>query len=211
MQLPTSEQLRIGLRRWRELRNKTASDVATESRRGNNAFSSGRVTKWESGKTGINYKRLVEDILPAYQIEDFDTFIDFCLPPSIDDITVFAEKDFGNNPIVPGIAVQSVSVGYLNKHRTRLDRVMFEPGKKQQTSWAPHIGHEFLFVQKGAIVCEFAVEERGQKKTVVIKAGMAVAFPSALFHSCYNNSDTESAELMVAKPSYSGTAGLKPK
>jgi hypothetical protein len=211
MQLPTQEQLGIGLRRWRELRNETARDVAAESKGGNNPFRATHVTKWETGKGSFSYKRLVEDILPAYHISDFDTFIDFCLPPSLEQISVFTETDFGNNPIVRGIVVRSVSVGYLNQHRTRLDSVTFAPGQKPQTAWAAHAGHEFLFVQKGAIVCEFAMKEKDDRKREVVKAGMAIAFPSSLFHSCSNYSDSEPAELMVAKPSYSEAAGLKPK
>ena len=212
MRLPSDEIFRAGLKRWRTMHNMTAEHVAAESRRkelGIRSFRRAQVNSWENGLTRISYTALVEQILPAYHIEDFDTFIDFCRVPSCDDITVINKDDFGKNPIAPGTIARSIGIDFLGNHRTRIDRVTFSPGTKKPTRWAPHDGHEFVVVLKGSVTCEFAVEEHGEIKAFTLDTDMAIMFPSALYHRFYNASNDVEAELVAAKPSFSGTAAAK--
>ncbi|MBU6402071.1 MAG: hypothetical protein KGS61_17270, partial [Verrucomicrobia bacterium] len=74
------------------------------------------------------------------------------------------------------------------------------------TPWGRHDGHEFVFVARGQVFCEFATSKDGERKRYSLERGMAIAFHSALFHSFCNASDSEEAELVAAKPSHSDTA-----
>jgi quercetin dioxygenase-like cupin family protein len=212
MHLPPEKVLAEGLKRWRTTMLRwTAENVAMESKRkATKAFGKNQVAKWENGTSRLPYKRLVEDILPSYHIDDVDVFIDFCLPPSLDDVTVIKANDFTTSPIADGAIDQYLNTGFLKSHRTRIDKVTFQPGRTQSTPWGPHDGHEFVLVLRGEVVCEFAVQDSGDKKEFKIAAGSAIAFPSALYHRFYNASDSEGAELVAARPSRSGIAARKP-
>lgn len=193
----------------------TKQDVAERSKQkgvSKNPFKARQVTAWESGSTGLDYRRLVEDVLPAYRIDDFDTFIDYCIPPTLADITVIEDAHFGAIPIAPGITNKAVGLGFLNNHRTRIDRVEFS-GKApaEPTSWAPHNGHEFVLVLEGSVVCELAANEHDTERfTRTLTEGQAIAFHSGLYHRFSNASETNRAKLVAAKPSHSRTAATKP-
>lgn len=212
MKLPSYIEIRAGLRRWRDAHGLTARDVAVASKeRSQTPFRHGQVAKWETGSTGIDYRRLCEDILPAYGIEDFDTFIDYCQLPSMDDITVIEAADFARNPILHETICWFVRPNFLKNHRTRIDRVSFLPGKAKPTPWGAHYGHEFVLVLEGAVKCEFAMQPTGPRQTYTLTKGMAIAFHSQVFHCFYNDSETATAELVVAKPTHGGTADGKPR
>jgi hypothetical protein len=206
MRLPDHKSIGAGLRRWRGSHNWTATDVAKQS---DNKFKSGQVTKWENGKSSFSYKKLVEVILPAYEIDDFDVFVDFCHPPSLTDIAVINTVDFTKSPIAPGTVAEYLTAGFLKDHRTRIDRVTFAANASEPTPWGRHDGHEFLLVLKGAVVCEFADREHDERKKYTLTTGMAVAFPSSLFHQVSNANKSEAAEIVAARPSRSGPAPTK--
>ena len=211
MRLPNEAEIGSGLRRWRDLHGWSAKHVAQESkRRGKQEFSEGRVNKWEKGRTSFTYKQLEESILPAYRIDDFDIFVDFCRPPSLDDVTEIDAKSFTASPIaLDGAIDQYLNKGFLKAHRTRIDKVTFRQGKGQTTPWGAHDGHEFVLVLQGSVNCEFAVTADGPRKSYTISEGGAIAFPSALFHKFSNASDSEPAVLVAARPSHSGIAANK--
>jgi hypothetical protein len=210
MQLPPPELLRAGLRRWRDSRGWTAHIVAQRSKQhSKNPFVRRQVNKWESGDSRLDYATLVNDILPAYQIEDFDTFVDYCRQPSLNDVVVIQASEFGHNPMAPGTVSHAVARAFLKEHRTRIDRVTFAAGAPESTSWAPHLGHEFVLVLKGTIKCEFAVGEFDDRREVTLTDGMAVVFNSALFHRFSNGDNSRDAEIVVAKPTHAGTAADK--
>ncbi len=209
MKLPTPKQLGAALRKWREDRGKTGPEISQESEHlSKKAFAPLQVVRWEGGKQSFSYKRLVEDILPAYEIHDFDTFLDSCRCPSLDDVTVIPANSFTRSEIREGVRDFYVTKAFLEKsqHRTRIDRVVFSAGKQNTTDWGNHNGHEFVLVLKGVVTCEFAVNKRDCRQPHTLTTGMAVVFPSSIFHRFANASDTEEAVLVVAKPTNGRTA-----
>lgn len=167
MRLPSPRELGDALRKWREDRGLTELEIAKSSeRRSAKKFGPLQVGRWENSKQAFTYKRLIEDILPAYQIPNFDTFLDFCRPPSIEDVTVIEAGQFTPARLSDGVTDYFVAKPFLEKgqHRTRIDRVVFAPGKSNITTWGRHEGHEFVLVLEGAVDCEFAVDEDAPRK-----------------------------------------------
>lgn len=204
MKLPDQNQLGEALRRWRQRKELDVETIAKRCER-----ETAQIKRWEKGEAAFTYQQLVEDIFPAYEVEDFDLFYDFCGKPKLSDVVLLKAQDF--TPL--SISERSIDIftasAKLKNIRTRIDRIKFAPGKDQVTHWGPHAGHEFVYVLKGNVVCCVSEgrDENGAERHE-LTAGMAIAFPSRLFHKFVNNSDEE-AELVAAKPSGSGIAGYK--
>lgn len=210
MILPSPEQLGLALKKWRrDHGGSSQKKIAKESEEhSKNSFTHQQVGRWENATQTFTYKQLVEDILPAYQILDFDTFLDFCRGPSVEDVTFISADQFTPGHLSEGVDDFFVARPFLEKrqHRTRIDKVIFRPGKTNVTKWGCHNGHEFVLVVKGAVVCEFAVNKKDTPLTRTLTTDMAVVFTSSLFHRFGNASDTDDAVLVVAKPTNGRTA-----
>lgn len=137
--------------------------------------------------------------------------MDFCRVPSLEDITLISAEQFTSGHLSEGVEDRFVAHSYLKRreHRTHIDTVIFGPGKKNATPWGHHNGHEFVLVLKGKIFCEFAVEKHEKGKHFFLETGMAIVFPSSLYHIFGNTSDSEEAILVVGKPTYGRPAEAK--
>lgn len=204
MQLPSTSELVHALIRLRNSKGWEQKDIAKRSHTsGGKPLTEDDVGHFERQKTQLNYDRLVKDILPAYGVADFDTFLDFCRGPSLADIRIIQTDDFSSSRITKGILDLHVSPDVLGPSRTRIDWITLEPGS--ETSWGAHDGHEFVLVLVGTVKCEFASEEKGPRQEHMLTRGMAVAFPGALFHRFLNPAQ-KPAKVVSGRPAHSGTA-----
>jgi mannose-6-phosphate isomerase-like protein (cupin superfamily) len=207
------ERPRIGaaLIAWREAHKLTAADVVAKSKLASKKpVASSTISEIEKHGSGFSYKRLVEDILPAYGIDDigdFDLFLDYCVNSSLDTIVHIKDKDRGEVPF-RGTREYLTNPDALLGNRTRISVIEVEPG--QSTLWQRHEGHEYLMISKGTVFAEFAETLEGTKKTFTLKTYDAIAFPSALYHR-FENRGSSLAELIVARPTKSLPRGMYDK
>lgn len=197
MKFPDLSTFGKALGRWREMKRLKPEEVAKNSETlSRKSFGVQQVRKWESGRQGFPFKRLAEDIFPAYAIDDWDSFLDLCIDPDLEEIV----------PIKQSQREMKSSI-YTNAHftppeilgniRTRVDVLRIPPRGK--TYWKQHKGHEFVLVMEGAVWCEFAKQEDGERKRYDLDKGDAIAFPGALYHQFGNQNGTESL-LVVGRP-----------
>lgn len=205
MKIPGQKELGDALRRWREQVGRPVDEIAMQC-----GVQAKQIGKWEKGTVAFTYKQLVEKILPAYRVEDFDLFIDFCGKPTLADVVIIPADHFTPFHITDHTIDYIVATDLVERTRTRIDRIKFGPGTNQVTRWGAHGGHEFVLVLQGSVTCHFAEDNDVEHaKPYRLEAGMAISFPSRLFHKFANASESEGAELVAAKPSRSGVAGRK--
>src|ERR1043165_8740306 len=95
MILPSPKQIGSALQQWRAVHGGLKQkDIAKRSVQLGKKLKTQQVGRWERGDQPFTYKQLVEVILPAYEIPDWDTFLDSCRDPSLKDVTVIAAKQF---------------------------------------------------------------------------------------------------------------------
>ncbi len=210
VKFPDVSTIQNTLKRWREDRGLSKAEVVRQGQKlSRNSFEPAEVTRWEQGKTNFTYKRLVEDICPAYGITDIDIFLDFSYRPTISDVVCVRAKD---RSVHNGLFGQCLLVApdFLKNNRTRVDFLELPPNTI--TPWDHHQGHEYVYLITGKKVwCEFS-EDREKKinfKRFELNPKDGIAFPSAIFH-CFGNAGTRPAQLFVARPTRSLPQGSKP-
>ena len=177
-------------------------DVVANSKKGDRVgFTEQQASKWEHAQTSFTYEQLVDDILPAYKVADFDVFLDFCHHPTVSEVTHVTQ--FVPDIIGEGAHVTFARPTFLAGHRTRIDIVTLDPNAS--TTWKAHNGHEFVYVLDGEVVCEFAENLAGERHRQQVPKGTAIAFHSGLFH-IFRNNGKKKALLVAARPSCSSSA-----
>lgn len=210
MSFLTTQRIGLALRRWREAHKWSSTEIAKKSKQGGKkGFDTPTVAALEIRGKGCSLQRFLEEILPAYGIEDvtdFDLFLDYCFDHSLASIAVIKAKDIIDVKNLNGTREYLIHPDLLKGNRARISIITIE--RNGSTVWQNHEGHEFLRISKGSIKAEFAEKETGgRKKTFLLEKGDALAFPSALYH-CFANIGEDEAELTIARPTKSLPKGM---
>ncbi|MCB1202917.1 MAG: cupin domain-containing protein [Verrucomicrobiae bacterium] len=165
-----------------------------------------------SGKKGLEVEDLSE-ILKIFKVPCFDIFLDFCRRPGRQHVARYNAEAWNKEQVTNLLGGSSppcmLSYAPLSDDigsRTRLDKLHLEAGGK--TRWNRHLGHEFLYVNKGSV--SFLVSETDDQTSAevfVLKKGDGLAFPSNLYH-CIENRGKGEAEVFVARPALVGLDDL---
>ena len=130
---------------------------------------------------------------------DVDLFLDYCLTPTLNDITIGTKKVI---EIAGTKTIRSESES-LGRNRTRLDYFKWSAGS--ESPWGQHDGHEYLYVVKGHLEGQFAATDvpEPQRQVIQLEQGSGIAFPSRLFHRIIAKADSE---IAVARPTWTDAA-----
>jgi quercetin dioxygenase-like cupin family protein len=211
MDFLTGPNVGRALRLWRIAKKLKLKDVAENSEKvSKRPVASSNLSAWETGGKGVSYKNLVENLLPAYGIRDicdYDIFLDYCLGPSEEMVTVIRQSgrsDLKDN--ATGTHEWLVSPKDLKGNRSRISVIEINPGGR--TKWQNHEGHEYVMVARGQVVLEYARSEHDRPRTVTLGKLDGVAFSSSVYHS-FSNKGTSTAELIIARPTNSLPKGMQ--
>lgn len=209
MNLLGGKELGRALKQWREARRLRQIDVVKRSKTvSKKPLKPSNLSNMENKGTGLSYKNLVENIFPAYQINDicdYDLFLDYCLAKSVESIAIVRSNERDSQTANPGTKELLIPPDMLKGNRARIS--IIEIDRDRETVWQNHEGHEYLMIWKGQVTAEFSDSEDGEKKKYKMSEGDGVAFNSAIHHRFINSGD-RTAVMIVARPTMSLPKGM---
>jgi quercetin dioxygenase-like cupin family protein len=208
----SSKFLGPGLKSWREeVLKESLEDVVNRGKvRSKNAYADAQqFRRFENGTSFPTIDRLIEDILPAYNIQYFDAFFLGHWSPRYHGLSevrhLRAGDEISHQKQYGGTTRFGVGDAmFCGQVPVRIDRFIVPRGTKSDT--IRHSGYNYLLVTKGEVSCELTEAEtggKGKSKCFDLKTGDALLFPTTLWHSikAVGNND---AEFVVAVPTWAG-------
>ncbi len=203
MWFPDSQLALRKLQEYRDRNNHKISDVYEKYKTitleaGQPVISSDAFSKRMEGTTGIKWDEITP-ILKAHGFKCLQLFIDYCQQPDKEDIRAFPPAQFGFNE-KNLFGIRALHPDEVAPFGTRID--VLELGPEKQTPFRSHEGHEFLFVQSGNGMIEFANgKDEESVRQEQMGPGHGFAYVSSVWHRFKNLSDSESLIIHVARPS----------
>lgn len=206
MLLPDSITLFQALKRWREKKGLSIKDIAKYSEILNpeKPITENVIRKWEKNLASPSYEKVVNEILPAYKVDDVFQFICAeCYPNKIEENIIFIQRCEHSEINTLGMKFHFVVPEILNNHPIRIDQCVLSP--TVTTKVEKNSGHEYILVIDGGLKIHFNFDEI--EKSFVLQAGDAIAFQSCLPHWIENPTEKES-KFVIARPAISPVRGF---